>query len=44
MKAIMKNIKPVVYFELEGLDLKNIPANTMIKIPNGNLNLTTDGK
>ncbi|MBQ7126269.1 AsmA family protein [bacterium] len=44
LKGKLENIKPVVYFELEGLDLKNIPANTMIKIPNGNLNLTTDGK
>lgn len=40
----LNNIKPTAKITLNNLDIKNVPANTVVKLPNTVVNIISDGK
>ncbi len=40
----LDSIKPTAKVELNNIDIKNIPSNTVVKLPATNINIATDGQ
>lgn len=40
----LKNIKPTAKVVLDNIDVKNVPSNTVLKLPNTNVDIISDGK